>query len=167
MSITNPLGLDNAWAFAAWSVSDDGTHVTLYWPGDSIRSRMFYIADQADAVHVLVTRSAEPPAVGEPVQLSGFLLDIPFQRAELWLPSPLGTRQIVDATAGVERPEFASDRDYGQHLREAHEYGRARRPQPKPSRRWTYETDSQHVIPFVKAPGHPDESRRVAFDQFG
>ncbi|MDQ8044008.1 MAG: hypothetical protein AAGC46_01640, partial [Solirubrobacteraceae bacterium] len=140
MGAGNPLGLDHARAFAAWSVSEGGTHATVYWPGfGPIITLRFFIADEADAVHVLVICAA--PVDQLPASdVSLHMDDESFERAELWLPTPIGERPLVDATAGLPRPRVESDRHYVDLMRTEREERRDRRVQPGDTRRWTYET---------------------------
>lgn len=186
MAQTNPLGLDNAIPFWAWAKSDDGLRLLLFWPGSSYDSPVgtlrFHLSDQPDAMHVLVTRSAElspPPSMcpegqGSPLSVSEY------QQAEVDLPSALGDRPVVDVTEGVARPQVTSGTAFwklfwveeggGSHPVQSgvdafREF--ERREQLRWSkRRWFYDDDKHTIVDFVAPPGSVNESRAVPITAF-
>lgn len=186
MALNNPLGLENAIPFWAWAVSDDGLRLLLFWPGSSFDSPVgtlrFHLSDQPDAMHVLVTRSAEPPDPRPPVLLLGDQMSYKAgQQAEVNLPSALGDRPVVDATEGVARPQVASATDFWQRFWveeggevDLAELGMAmfrefaRTEQLRwPKQRWSYDGEDHKIIDFVAPPGSWNESRVVPITAFG
>lgn len=177
MALTNPLGLDNAIPFPAWARSDDGLSLLLFWAGSPIDAPVgtlrFHISDQRDALHVLVTRSAEPPHPpreraeheGSPMSMTEH------QCAEVALPSPLGNRPVVDATAGIARPQVSSGTEFWQRFwvedvgKDAVREFQRREQLRWPKQHWTYD-DEHSVIQFVRPPGDRSESRTVAASGF-
>lgn len=182
MAPKNPLGLENTVQFWAWAISEDGLRLLVFWPapgyGSPVGTLRFHLSDQDDAVHVLVTRSAELPTSPTEWKQGSLLMHSEYHAAEVNLPGALGDRPIVDATEGIARPQVSSGGDFTSRfwLEEHVSFGEAsmaafaafeRSEQLRWSKaRWSYDDTDHRIVDFEAAPGSFDESRAVPVTAF-
>jgi hypothetical protein len=139
MALSNPLSLPNAISFLAWSADEGGKNLTLYWNCAPSKLRVF-VAEAADAVHVLVTDATvqTPFADGEP---DGWAL-IGHCEVSVQLSQPIGRRPVVDATDGTARRRVASGREF-ESRHDMKVQGRFA------AGRWRYDREEQTVHPVT------------------